>query len=84
MVDIIDFPMGFKHNDFTDSKKAELYTECFEFPIDWQCPSHPKLRILNPISCLKSRLSNISVKIKDIQIEKERVKAIRVPIHAFL
>ncbi len=42
-----------------------------EYPKEWQCPSNPKLRILNPISCLKSRLSNISAKIKDIQTEKE-------------
>jgi len=84
IVDIIDFPMGFKHNDFTDINKIELYTECFEYPKEWQCPSHPKLRILNPISCLKSRLDNISAKIKEIQTEKERIKAIRVPIHAFL
>jgi len=84
IVDLIDFPIGFTYNDFTDTKKTELYTECFEYPKEWQCPSHPKLRILNPISCLKSRLSNISAKIKEIQTEKERVKAIRVPIHAFL
>jgi len=84
IVDIIDRPTGFSHRDFTDNKKIELNTECFEYPKKWQCPSNPKLRILNPVSCLKSRLSNISAKIKDIQTEKERIKAIRVPIHAFL
>jgi hypothetical protein len=84
IVDIIDFPIGFSHKDFNDSKKLELYTECFEYPKKWECPPNPKLRILNPISCLKSRLCNISAEIKDIQTEKERIKAIRIPIHAFL
>jgi len=84
IVDIIDFPTGFSGKDFTDSKKLDLYTEYFEYPPEWQCEPSPKLRILNPISCLRSRLSNIAAGIKNVRIEEARIRAIRVPIYSFL
>lgn len=84
-VDIIDWPAGFTGHDF--KKDIELHSELFQIEINDNLPplSHPNVRILNPIACLRSRLANIHLHIKgNVKVEVERSKALLVPIYTFL
>ncbi|EOG6943436.1 hypothetical protein ACLH4B_004255, partial [Aeromonas salmonicida] len=84
IVDVIDFPAGFKHLDFKE-KKLILNTEPFQLPIELDTPSSDLIRILNPISCVRSRIANIDQKIKqNITAEVERIKSLRVPLVVFI
>lgn len=84
IVDIIDFPAGFQHIDFK-GKKLTLNTEAFQLPIELETPPSEAVRILNPISCVRSRVANIDQKIKpNIRAEVERIKSLRVPIAVFI
>lgn len=84
IVDIIDFPAGFEHDDFIN-KKLLINTEPFELPIEFETPPEEKIRILNPIACIRSRCSNLSLHIKGNVIEEvERINSLRVPVIVFI
>ncbi|HDX8643684.1 TPA: hypothetical protein RQN58_002118 [Aeromonas dhakensis] len=84
IVDVIDFPAGFEHTDFKE-KSLLLNTEPFQLPIELETPPNDLIRILNPISCVRSRIANIDQKIKhNITAEVERIKSLRVPVVVFI
>lgn len=84
IVDIIDFPAGFKNVDFK-GKKLLLNTEPFQLPIELKTQPSDLVRILNPIACVKSRVANIELRIKpNVKAEVERIKSLRVPIVVFI
>ncbi|TCL02190.1 hypothetical protein EZJ58_0186 [Sodalis ligni] len=86
IVDIIDRPSGFESDDFTGEKLA-LNTELFQV-----LPEHcgdvtcnDKVRVLNPIACIRSRLSNATVPmLKDPLTEAARIRALAIPAYNFL
>lgn len=84
IVDVIDFPAGFEHVDFKE-KKLLMNTEPFQLPLELETPPNDLIRILNPISCVRSRIANIDQKIKyNITAEVERIKSLRVPVVVFI
>jgi hypothetical protein len=60
IVDIIDFPMGFNHTSFKFEGKIRLISEPCHLPDAFGVPAHDKLRVLNPIACIQSRLHNLA------------------------
>ncbi|WP_413730153.1 hypothetical protein [Sodalis sp. RH22] len=87
IVDIIDRPSGFESDDFI-GKKLALNTELFQV-----LPEHygdvtcnDKVRVLNPIACIRSRLSNATVPPmqKDPLTEAARIRALAIPAYNFL
>ncbi|MEQ4671511.1 MULTISPECIES: hypothetical protein [Providencia] len=86
LIDIIDRPAGFSANDLC-GKSLELFTEMFWIRSERpeQPPSHPFVRVLNPISCIRSRLANILNKVKsNIEVEVHRIKSLMIPTFYFL
>ncbi|MER2473357.1 hypothetical protein [Photorhabdus laumondii] len=82
LVDIIDRPAGFEHDDLSGDK---LYLNTERFMINAAPGSHELVRILNPIACIRSRLANIVNKVKDdIEVEKERIRSLMIPTYYFL
>ncbi|MDD9177062.1 hypothetical protein ERW49_18935 [Aliivibrio finisterrensis] len=80
IVDIIDWPSGFDKECFTSEKKLKLYTTAFEFPEAFGLEPNQKLRILSPLGCLKSRISNIFHTSKPNEIEIARIKLLQEPL----
>lgn len=80
IIDVIDFPAGFRFTDFTQPKKHSLYTAQFEFELSRHVQTHQRLRILTPIACLKSRLANLINTPKDNTTEIARIKLLQAPL----
>lgn len=86
IVDIIDRPIGFEVEDFVDDKLA-LNTEPFLVMPDRHgaAMSHEFVRVLNPVACIRSRLSNATVPVgKDRLTEAERIRVLALPAFNFL
>lgn len=86
IVDIIDRPIGFEVEDFVDDKLA-LNTEPFLVMPDRHgaAMSHESVRVLNPVACIRSRLSNATVPVgKDRLTEAERIRVLALPAFNFL
>ncbi|WP_312229271.1 hypothetical protein [Pseudescherichia sp.] len=86
IVDIIDRPSGFEHDDFTGDKLF-LNTEPFLVMPDRHgaAMSHDFVRVLNPVACILSRLSNATVPMgKDRFTEAMRIKVLALPAFNFL
>lgn len=86
VVDIIDRPTGFEPGDFMGDKLA-LNTEPFMVMPDRHgaSMSHELVRVLNPVACIRSRLSNATVPIgKDKLTEAERIRVLALPAFNFM
>jgi len=85
IVDFLPVPAGFKKLDFEHSRLIQ-HTSMFKFPSAFNHTSHPNLRILNPIGCLKSRMLNLKIlkRVKDPKVEVARIKLLIIPIGYFL
>lgn len=84
LVDIIDLPSGYEHKDFDEnSKNFDVYTTTFEFPDELKVTPSERLRVLTPIGCFKSRVSNIFRTDKPKDIEIARLKALGYPIYYY-
>ncbi|MEZ8080961.1 hypothetical protein [Enterovibrio norvegicus] len=85
VVDVLRLPAGFDRIDF-ENKRLEQHSSLFEFPPEFELKLHSKLRILNPIGCLKSRLLNYQLlsRVKDPTREVTRIKLLVQPVLYFL
>ncbi|MGK3143856.1 hypothetical protein [Pantoea sp. C2G6] len=86
IVDIIDRPAGFEAGDFAGDKLV-LNTEPFLVMPDRHgaAMSHEFVRVLNPIACIRSRLTNATTPMgKDRQTEAERIRVLALPAFNFL
>lgn len=86
IVDVIDRPSGFEHDDFTGHKLL-LNTEPFLVMPDKHgaAMSHDFVRVLNPVACILSRLSNATIPMgKDRSTEAVRIKVLALPVFNFL
>ena len=86
IVDIIDRPTGFEVGDFVGDRFA-LNTEPFLVMPDRHgaAMSHEFVRVLNPVACICSRLSNATVPMgKDRLTEAERIRVLALPAFNFL
>lgn len=85
VVDIIDHPSGFSFDDFRGDKLL-LHTSPFYIKPDG--PDVPmmddKVRVLNPIACIRSRFSNLTNLRRDPEIECARINALKIPCYYFL
>jgi hypothetical protein len=84
-VDVIDFPSGFSYTDFSGDKLL-LNTERFMIEQDsaTSAESHELIRVINPIACIRARLSNLSELKRNPEIEIARIKAMMLPAVYFL
>lgn len=85
VVDILKTPAGFKDIDFKNTRLLQ-HSSLFEFPSEFKLEQHKKLRVLNPVGCLKSRLLNywLLSKVKNPTKEVARIKLLIMPIIYFL
>ncbi|WP_428944177.1 hypothetical protein ACQK5W_16500 [Pantoea sp. FN060301] len=86
IVDIIDRPAGFKAGDFVGDKLT-LNTEPFLIMPDHHgaAMSHELVRVLNPLACIRSRLSNATTPMgKDRLTEAERIRVLALPAFNFM
>jgi len=86
IVDVIDRPSGFGHDDFAGDRLL-LNTELFLVMPDRQgaAMSHDFVRVLNPVACILSRLSNATVPMgKDKFTEAMRIRVLALPAFNFL
>ncbi|HHD7473764.1 TPA: hypothetical protein ACOVJJ_005467 [Klebsiella oxytoca] len=85
VVDIIDRPGGFDRSDFLGDK-LNLHTA--PFYVEATGPGMPemseKVRVLNPIACMRSRFSNLIDLRRAPEIEIARINALKVPCYFFL
>ncbi|MEQ9855123.1 MULTISPECIES: hypothetical protein [Pectobacterium] len=85
VVDIIDHPGGFDRSDFLGNK---LYLHTTPFYVETTGPGIPemseKVRVLNPIACMRSRFSNLIDLRRDPEIEIARINALKIPCYYFL
>jgi len=85
VVDIIDRPGGFDRSDFLEEK---LYLHTSPFYVEATGPDMPemseKVRVLNPIACMRSRFSNLIDLRRDPEIEISRINALKIPCYYFL
>ncbi|EDV2568421.1 TPA: hypothetical protein ACU9K7_003241 [Salmonella enterica] len=85
VVDIIDMPGGFDISDFKDDK---LYLHTSPFYVRATSPDtpemHEKVRVLNPVACMRSRFSNLTALRRDPEIEIARINALKIPCYFFL
>ncbi|WP_299665056.1 hypothetical protein [uncultured Psychromonas sp.] len=84
MVDIIDLPAGFSNELRSNTKYAKLYSSPFIFPESFKIEPSTKLRILSPLGCLKSRITNLLDTPKNNEIEIIRIKLLREPLAYYL
>lgn len=84
-VDVIDFPSGFSYKDFSGDR-LQLNTERFMIEQDsaTSAESHELIRVINPIACIRARLSNLSDLKRNPAIEVARIKAMMLPVVYFL
>lgn len=84
-VDFLSEPNGFKAIDFKNSRLLQ-HTDELKFPAEFKLNSHPNLKILNPIGCIKSRMSNYySLKaVRNPELELARINLLRAPLSMFL
>lgn len=83
---MIDRPSGFGHDDFAGDRLL-LNTELFLVMPDRQgaAMSHDFVRVLNPVACILSRLSNATVPMgKDKFTEAMRIRVLALPAFNFL
>ncbi|WP_094120909.1 hypothetical protein [Pantoea conspicua] len=84
-VDIIDKPGGFERVDFLGTK---LHIFTTPFLIESTGPNvpemHEKVRVLNPIACVRSRFSNLIDLRRDPEVENSRINALKIPCFYFL
>lgn len=84
-VDIIDRPGGFERSDFLGDK---LYLHTTPFYVEATGLGMPemseKVRVLNPIACMRSRFSNLINLRRDPEIEIARINALKIPCYFFL
>ena len=85
VVDIIDRPGGFDRSDFLGEK---LYLHTVPFYVEANVQGMPemseKVRVLNPIACMRSRFSNLIDLRRAPEIEIARINALKVPCYFFL
>ncbi len=85
VVDIIDRPGGFDRSDFLGNK---LYLHTAPFYVEATGQDKPemseKVRVLNPIACMRSRFSNLIDLRRDPEIEIARIHALKIPCYFFL
>lgn len=85
VVDIIDRPGGFARSDFIGDK-LNLHTT--PFYVVATGPDMPemseKVRVLNPVACIRSRFSNLIELRRDPEIEIARINALKIPCYYFL
>lgn len=85
VVDIIDRPGGFNRLDFIGEK---LYLHTTPFFVAATSPDTPemneKVRVLNPVTCIRSRFSNLIALRRDPEIEIARINALKIPCYFFL
>ncbi|WP_312042955.1 hypothetical protein [Erwinia sp.] len=85
VVDIIDQPGGFDRSDFQGKK---LYLHTTPFYVEATGLGIPemseKVRVLNPIACMRSRFSNLIHLRRDPEIEIARINALKIPCYYFL
>jgi hypothetical protein len=84
-VDLLDLPVGFERLDFENNRLTQ-HTIPFEFPGDFVILPHEKLRILNPVGCIKSRMLNYKClkRQKSPALEIERIRTLIIPTVLFL
>ncbi|WP_105259231.1 hypothetical protein [Pseudoalteromonas sp. T1lg88] len=85
VVDLLQLPAGFSKIDF-ENNRLEQHTVEFLFPEQFNLEPHSKLRILNPIGCLKSRMKNLFElsHTKNPEVELVRIKLLLPAIEMFL
>lgn len=85
IVDILSSASDLEPKDF-EGKKLLLHTEIFYLPLDgFQYTPHKNIRVLNPIACMASRFHNVTTGVKkNIAQEVERIKALMVPVVAYI
>lgn len=85
VVDIIDRPGGFDRSDFIGEK---LYLHTSPFYVEATGPDtpemHEKVRVLNPVACVRSRFSNLTMLRRVPEIEIARINALKIPCYYFL
>lgn len=85
VVDIIDKPSGFERVDFLGSQLNFFTTP---FYVEATGPGIPemseKVRVLNPIACMRSRFSNLILLRRNPEIEVARINALKIPCYFFL
>lgn len=85
VVDIIDRPGGFERTDFLDEK---LFLHTSPFYVEATSPDmpemHEKIRVLNPVACMRSRFSNLIELRRNPEIEVARINALKIPCFYFL
>ena len=85
VVDIIDKPAGFERVDFLGSQLNFFTTP---FYVEATGPGIPemseKVRVLNPIACMRSRFSNLILLRRNPEIEVARINALKIPCYFFL
>lgn len=85
VVDIIDRPGGFERTDFLDEK---LYRNTTPFYVEATGPGmpemHEKIRVLNPVACMRSRFSNLIHLRRNPEIEIARINALKIPCYFFI
>ncbi|MDH2069465.1 hypothetical protein [Pantoea sp. GD03673] len=84
-VDVIDKPGGFERVDFL-GEKLYLYTTPFYVAATGpDVPEmHEKVRVLNPVACMRSRFSNLIDLRRDSTVENARINALKIPCFYFL
>lgn len=84
-VDVIDWPAGFEEEDFI-GKKLLLNTEPFLIQIpEREGPvMHDKVRVLNPLACMKSRFANLRTWRQRREVELARINALKIPCFFFI
>ena len=84
-VDIIDKPGGFERTDFLGSKLHFYTTPFYVAATGPDVPEmNEKVRVLNPIACMRSRFSNLIDLRRDSSVENARINALKIPCFYFL
>lgn len=83
VVDVIDWPAGFKVSDFYN-KNLIFNTAVFRINVAGQEVMHEKVRVLNPIACMRSRFANLKNLYRSSDMELPRINALKIPCVYFI
>ncbi|EKK9105951.1 Uncharacterised protein [Enterobacter cloacae] len=85
VVDIIDCPGGFETKELFGKKLHLLTTPFYVEATEPGMPEmHEKIRVLNPIACMRSRFNNLIKLRRSPTIEVARINALKIPCYFFL
>ncbi|PXW50392.1 hypothetical protein DFO55_12463 [Grimontella sp. AG753] len=85
VVDIIDCPGGFNTKELFENKLHLFTTPFYVEATEPGMPEmHEKVRVLNPVACMRSRFSNLIELRRNPKIEVARINALKIPCYFFL